>query len=459
MSLAPGSLRVRLLLLILAPLFMVAVLAGIWRYGAAQRTAIEVFDRNLTALTLVVARDLLGSEGDALSIRTRDLLANAGGGQVFYHATGPDRSLLSGYAYPPRNPDPVGAEGIPHLFGGVHRGEPIRAAQLVERISLYGISGPAVVTVWQSTRNRDEFARAQALRAIALLTTLLTAVIAIIWFGVRIGLRPLDDLEAAVALRKPDDLTPIRRQVPEESRALVATLNGLFAQVNESIAARDRFISDAAHQLRNPIAGLRALAESVETAPTAEIAAERARKIAAATAKTSRLINQLLRLERLRTGTHRAAEFQSVDLTALIREAALENAERVMDSGREFQFDAPPEPIRIAGDAVLLREAVENLIDNALTHGGTEMTRIGLGVQRVGDTATIYVEDDGAGIDAQQRDYVFERFAQADGSDGSGLGLAIVDEIIRSHAGRIALAPTDTRGITRFEIVFPCFGS
>ncbi|MEM1299443.1 MAG: sensor histidine kinase [Pseudomonadota bacterium] len=428
--------------LILAPLILIACLLGYWRYTTALATAEDLFDRYLLAATLAISRDVAVSEGDALSITTRDLITEATGGQVFYHVAGPDRAYLTGYAYPPVPPSGSGqAEGAPLFYESLYRGTPVRALMLVEQAEVGPFLGLSAVTTWQSRAERHAFAQQQALRSAALLGSLLLAVAGIIWFGVNRGLRPLLDLEDAIAARNPEDLGGIRRPVPQEVRGIVSTLNGLFGQVRDALQARDVFLSNAAHQLRNPVAGMLAMAEAADGAASDAERAERLMELKSAARRTARLTNQMLALERIkgRTADTRAR----LDLNSVAREVATRNADLVLTADVAFEFHPAPETAQITGDALMLEEVLENLIDNALRHGGPELSRIDVSVATDTDGTTLRVADDGRGIPPEARATALERFGQVRESSGTGLGLAIVQEVAAWHGAELKIEDAD----------------
>ena len=264
-----SSLRQRLFVLILAPLILMAIVLGYWRFTVAQKTAEELYDRSLLSAALAISRAVAISGGDALLPSTSDLIHDATGGAVFYHATGPGGIYVTGYAYPPPNTTPQSADiNKPFFFEADYRGEPVQVLQIVERITIDGLTGNAIVTVWQRRSDRSRFASQLALRAVGLMGGLLLTLALVVWFGVARGLRPLLDLQQAIALRSPDDLSQIRRPVPNEVQGIVETLNHLLGKVQDSINAHQVFISNAAHQLRNPAAAVQSLAESARDAST-----------------------------------------------------------------------------------------------------------------------------------------------------------------------------------------------
>lgn len=444
------SLRLRLFLVILPPLFLVAILLGWWRFEVAQRTSEELFDRTLLSAALAISRDVAISEGDALTPATRQVISDAGGGELFYHVTGPGGIYVTGYAYPPRPDTPV-ARDLPSYYFANYRGEEMRVLRMIETRAIGALSGDTVVTVWQRVSDRRAFARELAFRAVALIAGLMAALSLIIWFGVQIGLRPLNDLQSAIQQRSPDDLGPIRRPVPNEVSGIVATLNRLLVQVQDSIEAHQAFISDAAHQLRNPAAAILTLAE---TLPQLHDPAERAtceERLVAAARKSARLAEQLLSLERLRYDDNTA--MAPLDLNTVAEDVCRDFAAKALARDLEFTFLPSEAPLLVLGNPVLVGEALINLLENALRHGGPRMSAIHVGTSANTETAMIWVEDDGVGIPQDKIGSAFRRFSQLQNGEGTGLGLAIVDRVMHRHAGQTEIDPTKTG--TRFCMRFP----
>lgn len=265
---------------------------------------------------------------------------------------------------------------------------------------------------------------------------MLSAVAVIIWFGVNLGLRPLLDLENAIAVRSSDDLSQIRRPVPREVLGIVRTLNALFSQVGEAIRTRDIFISDAAHQLRNPVAGMLALAEAAEAAASDDVRQDRLRDLKASAQRTARLTTQMLALERAK-GLKHGDRFERLDLNALATEVASRNADRVLGRGHALEYHGPEDPVMVRGDPVMLEEALENLIDNALRHGPPALSAIEITLRVEDALAILSVRDDGVGFPDGGADRGFERFGSGETSDGYGLGLAIVAEVAATHGAEL----------------------
>lgn len=435
MGMLRSSLRMRLLVLILLPLFVVSTLAVVWRFNEAKQLAAEVFDRNLVMLTLAISRDVTLSGGDSLSETTSNLFKQASGGDVFYHVNGPDGSFVTGYSSPP-----VGTlkenlpDNTPVVFTGTHLGIAVRVVKLSEPTVVDGISGQSVVTVWQKLDQRQNFAWALAVRAVALAGLLVLTVAALVLFGIRLGLRPLIELERAIQKRSSDDLSPIERKVPHETKGIVRRLNALFGQVTETNKARDRFISNAAHQLRNPIAGIHSMAQAIVSAADPKETKRRAMELVDETRRTGRLTDQLLSLERL---SGRCPRLQTLDIAQLVTDIGQRNAPQILNKSIDFTVNVPKAELFVRGDPTMVSEAIQNLIDNALVHGGNQMTYVSLITKQQADRIEIAVENDGERIPTALAETLFDRFTQREQSPGAGLGLAIAMEVARLNDGLV----------------------
>jgi two-component system, OmpR family, sensor histidine kinase TctE len=275
------------------------------------------------------------------------------------------------------------------------------------------------------------------------LLLLVVAATAVTW-AVSRALRPLIDLKQAVERRSPRDLSPLEAgTAPTEVRPLVASLNRLFGLVNAQAEAQRRFVADAAHQLRTPLAGLQAQVEAwAQTARGArpgdhvQLPVDQLLRLRDATRRTSQLANQLLALSRADSLSADAQPMQQVDLQAL-SEAVFP---LFLDATAAKQIDLGLEagPSQTLGHAWLLRELVINLVDNAVRYTpdrGRVTLRCGQGGRGMPDGAWIEVEDNGPGIPADQLPHVLQRFYRVPGTtgEGNGLGLAIASEIARAH--------------------------
>jgi two-component system sensor histidine kinase TctE len=272
----------------------------------------------------------------------------------------------------------------------------------------------------------------------------------IVWAGVRAGLAPLSRMRALVEDRAPNDLAPIELEAaPQEVRALAKAINSLLATVQESVSAQKRFISDAAHQLRTPLAGLKsqtdlALAETSDPALRARL-----QRVNESASRSAHLVNQLLALARAEPGS--AAEGRArCDLRKLAADLCAEMVPRALAAGVDLGFDAGDDarPMPVLGHAFLLREALTNLVDNALRYAGRGSV-VTVRVRADGGQALAEVEDNGPGLAEADRERVFERFVRATHEgNGCGLGLAIVKEIVGRHGGTVVLGAVHPRGLS-----------
>nr|WP_321254581.1 sensor histidine kinase [uncultured Ruegeria sp.] len=434
-----GSLRLRLFLLILTPLVLLAVLLGFWRFTVAQKTAQELFDDSLLSAGLAISRDVAISGGDALLPSTRSMIRDSSGGEVFYHVTGPGGIYVTGYAYPPTSTDAGDQDPYePFFFEAVYRDEPVRVLRMTERVTLENLAGDATVTVWQLMADRNAFANQLSIRAGILMGILLATLAIVVWFGVARGLRPLLDLQDAIDLRSPDDLSEIKRPVPVEVLGVVKTLNRLFGQVERSINAHQTFISEAAHQLRNPAAAVQSMAEALWDAKTEDDKEQRIQELMTAAKNSATVAEQLLSLERLRYPAH-LEQIGEFDLRSVVEEACAEMGVHILAKGIEFEVAMPDTAVMVSGDQVFLNEAVKNLLDNALKHGGGILSRISVTLHRDDKVVKLTVADDGKGLDPDHSEAAFGRFSQLEHSEGSGLGLSIVAAVAQRHGGQVSI--------------------
>ncbi len=272
--------------------------------------------------------------------------------------------------------------------------------------------------------------------------------------GVKRGLQPLRALTDDIAQRSPRDLRPIPEQhVFLEVRALTDTINDLLKRLGIAITTQQRFIANAAHQLRTPLAGLKLQVERAQREQDLSNMKPALTHIQGCADRMSHLTTQLLVLARSEpiNGDY---ELQPVDLCKLARETCMDWVPKALQRRMELSYEGDEQPLYVSGDEVLLRELLANLLDNAIGYGH-DLGNITVKVERY-PSPRLSVEDDGSGIPEVERDKVFERFYRIPGSqgDGCGLGLAIVKEIADLHKARLNLSRANTAGGTRIDLVF-----
>jgi two-component system sensor histidine kinase TctE len=263
-----------------------------------------------------------------------------------------------------------------------------------------------------------------------------------------------------MATRRPGDLSPIdSRRVPEEVQPMVRSFNDVMARLEENLQAQQRFIADAAHQMKTPVTGLRMQAELAmrETDPVQ--LRRSVEQIAQAAERAGHLITQLLTLARTEASHEKLHRFEIVDLESLAREVTLEWVDAARARQIDLGFEGSEWPSVIDGVPLLLRELLKNLVDNAIKYtpfGGRVTVRV-IPAEHI----VLEVEDNGIGVAEEDRERIFERFYRVLGTDadGSGLGLAICREISELHRAAISLLAGGSGHGSRVVVVFPRVGT
>ncbi len=302
------------------------------------------------------------------------------------------------------------------------------------------VTDEGVVQVGQPVASRDALARDLSVRVLMPMLFLIPVLAALIAWLLGRGLEPLRETSRRVSDRDASRLDPLpTANVPEELRPLIEQINALLARLDASLGAQRRFLADAAHELRSPVA---ALSLQVQLAARAQTDAARHGalvELARGTERARRLVQQLLDYARLEPGVP-SAPLARLDVAPLVREVVGSCAARAEELAVDLGADAP-DPVLIRGCEPELRSLIENLVDNALRYappGGA----VTVGARALGTAAELSVTDSGPGIPVQERARVFERFHRVpgDATPGTGLGLSIAKKIVERHHGSIALA-------------------
>jgi two-component system sensor histidine kinase TctE len=465
------SLRARLVST-LALLFLCGTLLlflGARAYGrlAADRS----YDRLLAGSALSIAETLSIVRGEIrvdVPYAALDMLSAAPEDRVFYRVSGPDGRTLTGYDDLPR-PDADGLRGAPapvdataapepvRFFDADYAGEPVRFALLARRIAEPGLNGRILVQVGQTRRARQELARELVLGALAPIALITLLALGAVWFGVRRALQPLGRVGAELAAREPADLSLVATPVPADLAPVVDSLNGFMRRLDANFAILRGFIAAAAHQMRTPLAALRVQAQLAldEDDPREQ----RAQLLAVErnASRLSRLLDQLLSDA---TVTHRSdlRRFERFDVVPVLRRA-LRDVAPLADGAARVQFESELESAPFTGDAVMLGEALRNLVDNALRHGAAAPgALVEVRLRAEADALALSVSDRGPGLAGEDRERLFERFTRGtDTVPGAGLGLAIVRQVARSHGGEVQLLDREGGGL-RAELRLPWSG-
>jgi two-component system, OmpR family, sensor histidine kinase TctE len=455
------TLRRQLIAWLAAPLLILWAVSTVVDYDIAKRFVNLAYDRTLLETAQDIARQLRVINDRVyvdLPEVAQQILQTGGSGRLYYLVTGPGREFITGEPDLPPPPDTTTDESPDRVFYYDHlfRGFAIRAVALRVPIEPGSNRGVALIQVAERVTARDEFARQIILRMVLPQGLLILFVGLAVWYGVGRGLAPLSALRQELQNRSYRDLSALPEvQAPQEVRPLIRAMNELLARVAATISAQQRFIADAAHQLRTPVAGIKTQTElALRQSPSGD-AQVTLKQLHTATEQTIRLVNQLLSLARTEPGAA-PSRHAPLDLVSLARDTATEWVPRALERNIDLGFESPLPAWPITGDAFMLKEMLNNLLDNAVryTRPGGQVT---VRVREAPRGVVLSVEDNGPGVPSAERERVFERFHRVlgSGADGAGLGLAIVREIALAHGAETSLdAGADGAG-TLARVVFP----
>ncbi|MGR3755897.1 MAG: sensor histidine kinase N-terminal domain-containing protein [Tranquillimonas sp.] len=433
---APGSLslKARVALAVSAVLLAggAVVLVAALAYG--RQAAREAYDRLLLGAASDIAESITVRDGVPLvdvPLSAFQLLALAPDDRIRYRVVGPDGATLTG---DDAAPGPAAGSGDATFYDGTFGEEPARYVSVTRRFAERRFSGPVRVIVGQTLLARQSLARDIAQNALFLLGGAGAAMALIAWLAVRSALRPLARIGRALARRDPTDLTPLDLAAPREIAGLLGALNGFMARLDRQAETNRNLIGDAAHQLRNPVAALRAQAQLALDEGDPGRRSEILSRLHDRAVGLGRLLDQMLSKAMVihRTDT---APRALLDLRDIAVEVLEDSDHDVVAANVDVTLDLPDRPVGVRGDALSLAEAGKNLLGNALRHGR--------GPVRLGVTAGVrpelWVLDAGAGPPPHVLTAPPARFGSRRDRGGGGLGLAIAQAVAASHGGRLVL--------------------
>ena len=442
------SLRARLILWLMPPLLAVGLIAAGAAYVFMTQRLTEAYDQDLGDIARAVAPYLENRDGTiALAFTPQaDAVLRADSSERIYYAVLDERGVrLAGDTGLPEPPQFAG-DG-PVFWDATMRKRAIRMTALHATVQAI----PVTIVAAETTTKRDIAARDAALSALGPVIVLSAATLLAIIVGVRRGLLPLERLREELQARSHVHLRPIDEAgVVHELRPLVHELNQMLARLRDAQQTQSRFIANAAHQLRTPIAGLLTQLDLARTdAATRAEHVERAREGAM---RLARLAQQILSLAAADPASNPQDAREACDLAGIVERQADGWLRAAMPRGVELEFDLAPAPVE--GNPVLIGELATNLVDNAVRYGAHTVK---VSTRRTGDRSLMEIVDDGPGIPAAERTRVFERFQRLATSDseGSGLGLSIVREIAQRHGACVEMDDAPARSGTRIGVLFP----
>jgi two-component system sensor histidine kinase TctE len=431
----------------LVPLLLLWPVSIAITYLIAKSIANQPFDRALEDRVTVLAqqvKEVAGQVVAPLPASARDILRADDIDNIYYQVLGPRGELIDGERDVPlpvdeERPQPWSVQ----VRDDTMRNTDVRIAYTWVDLSKHpvgenaGEPRMALVQVGETLDKRIQLAN-QIIKGVILPEFIILPIaLALVWFALARGLSPLAELQQHIRARRSDDLSPIdSRQVPEEISPLVKSLNDMLARLSQSIQMQKRFIADAAHQMKTPLAGMRMQSELALRQRDQHEIHRSLEQLSKSSESATRLVNQLLSLARAENQTPHAAPFVPIELSEMARNVVQDWVQAAVARQIDFGFEQPGHAVMVDGNPTLLRELLNNLIDNALHYtppSGHVTVRVG--ADPGAGLAVLEVEDTGPGIPVAERSHVFERFYRILGSqvEGSGLGLAIVREVAQQH--------------------------
>jgi two-component system sensor histidine kinase TctE len=449
------TLQKKLLAWLLGPLLGLLIVDTFVTWSTSSGFSNQAYDRSLEEMAREVFLHVRpGAAGPALAMPAdaERMLRIDQDDRVSFKVSSAGGAVIGGDAALAPPPSPV-QPGKPLFYDGMLHGERVRV--VAASMALDG-QAATLVQVAETLNRRSRLTRDILASVFLPQLLLILCASAAVWFGVRQGLLPLQRLRRAVSARSHLDLSPIEASnVPGEVMPLVDEVNDLLRRLGATLNFQNRFIADAAHQLRTPVAGMKAQIELALRETDRARLQHSIGQLYHSVDRLSRLVSQLLSLARNEPGAVESVALQTLDLNALALEVTMEWVPEALRRKVDLGFEGADGEVVISGDAHRLRELINNLIDNAVRYSqdmGSVTVRVAPGAQH-----QLSISDDGPRIPVEERERIFQRFHRLLGShvDGSGLGLAIVSEIAALHNAHITLEE-DLDGVgNTFTVFFP----
>ncbi|GLS03046.1 sensor histidine kinase [Chitiniphilus shinanonensis] len=447
------SLRLHLVLWLIPPLMCLLALDAFMTYRRAMGAANVAFDRTLFSSAKAIAEGLRIHGGEVvvdIPYLALEIFESNAEGRIYYKVSEDNGRYLTGYQDLPPAPRRDLRFYRPVYYEADYQDVSLRLIALRQPVHdvATGVTRVVWVQVGETPELRRELAKEILIGALQQEALLVALAVLIVLIATYRGLAPLRQLSEQVAARAEGDLSPVAvTRLPSELRPLTDALNQYVARMSRMLSARRRFFVDAAHQLKTPLAILRAQTQTALRERDPSDIRRGLLGMEETLGHASRGVQQLLSLARLETDSGYEVALEPLDLAALVREVALEWAAPALAAGVTLGYEGPRRAM-VLGRRELLQELVSNLIDNALLYSGSDDVLLVLSQDET--DVTLAVIDHGHGVAVSESEKLFKRFYRGDSAkgEGSGLGLAIVREIAHRHAGAAGLQATPGGGLT-----------
>ena len=457
----------------LTPLLLLWPISLALTWLVAQNIAGKPFDRALEFNVQALAKFVVVKNNQVqfnLTGPAREILRADDTDLVYYQVRGTRGEHLGGeHDLPSPLEDDKAIDGEVRLREDKINGEEVRVAYTWIRVDVKAdaksdgrtdtkTSALVLVQVAETLEKRKTLATEIVKGTMVPQFVTLPLAVLLVWLALVRGIKPLAQLEKRIRARKPDDMSPLDdTAVPEEVAPLVSSINDLLSRLKASLTTQKRFLADAAHQLKTPLAGLRMQADLAQRETNADELKKSLKNIGRSSVRATHTVNQLLALARAEA-TGRSLPKQAVDMVLVVNEVMADSVPRALEKQIDLGYDGPAAgelPTLLDGNPTLLKELVRNLLDNAIAYTPEKgHVTLRLLPERFSGVLMLLVEDSGPGIPEAERELVLQPFYRSLGTnvDGSGLGLAIVLEIANQHDATITIedAQPGTRIAVRF---------
>lgn len=460
------SIRSQLMLMTSGLVIIIIIFTFILAKSYGQRAAQISFDRLLIGAAVQIAENTNLVNGEVLvnlPWSAFETLAAAPDDRVFYQITNQDGRHLTGYTDLPSPPIEKNADAdnrnyspLPQFFDDVYSGELMRFISYSKLLTETDYSGEIQILIGQTVQAREAMANEISWRAIQLVVPFFLAGLTLVILGIWKLLKPINKLNQALTHRTASDLSPINLPVPAELEQLVSTINHFMTQLSSTLDRLKRFTSEAAHQLRTPLAGLKSQAQNALTEPDENTRNTQLNRVIQSCDMLNNTITQLLSQATL---AHRfqSQPLEKVELDSVTKQVCRDVAVAALHQDIEISFTGDS-PVHILGDDFALQQMIRNFLENAIKYSPKSSK---VEVELFQDDSSLYkstrllIKDYGIGIPEEEKAHVFERFYRSANNprSGSGLGLAIAKEVAEHHNAKLQLQDNSPQGLI-VELIF-----